>query len=779
MHKLFLIVKSYPIWILLLAIYISLGHSNNKLDNLIEQPLDPHPVLELTEWEVYNGDKPVEDVFSMTAIGWKKETLNKEWWGDNTIKWFRRKVVIPEEFKDRDVILIVRVNDHGEVYLNGKWVFEASRVSGRGVLFEPAKSRESLTLAVKVYNTGYCGRFFQADLRAYPSGYGRLIKILSNIEELKPGSGLFIQQLKRAVSAPEEASDPDYDDSDWEMVNIGDRWKGEYIHAWYRGMIKLPQEIDGFAVNGSTIRLFTNANDKGEIWLRGKKLQELDDESDVVIIRNAVANDSFQLSIKVINSRGAGGLRYARIITEDAHQLNLKHQKLMAQADRLDRYFQRHPRPDTGWIITASNLLEEILKQDIMPGEKINLLCDQFELLGNDLKGQPVFLVPPYLQDVRADGITIMWETAYPNTGKIEFGIGQELAEIITGQYAPTTIHKITLLGLEANTSYNYRVICGNMSIPVQIFHTKKPREASFKFACYGDNRSYPKVHENLVKLIAKEDVDLVFNVGDVVTKGANIMEWVDEYFYPLRYFAGYVPSYIAIGNHEYGGYWDIKKVPPFEERVHHPTHTTGSIEYWFSFDYGGAHFIILDPNKDNGPLGDRIPPGSQQYEWFKSDIEKAKQTAEWIFVFFHQPPYSECWSGGYYDGEPHLRQEIVPIIEANGVDIVFSGHTHDYERGLSHPPYDPKYGTGNNAVYIITGGGGADPDNHKYVEWEQIDLPDHAADPDSDTTDEGLYYQYHYCLIEIDGQQLKFSAIKMNGDGSYGGVLDSFQLQH
>jgi hypothetical protein len=578
MQNKYKIEKSDAIFVLIIISYISCAFANKESNNLIEQPLVPHPVLELKEWEAYSGDQPVEDVFSMTAVvGWKKETLNKAWWGDNTIKWFRRKVVIPREFKDRDVILIVRANDHGDVYLNGKKFFKAGRVFGRGVLFEPAKSGESLTLAVKVYNTGYCGRFFQADLIAFPSGYGQLIKILSKIEELKPGSGLYIRQLKRAVSAPEEASDPDYDDSAWEMVNIGDRWKGEYLHAWYRGMIKLPQEIDGFAVNGSTIRLFTNANDKGEIWLRGKKLQELDDESDVVITRNAVANDSFQLSIKVINSRGAGGLRYARIITEDAYQLNLKHQELLAQADRLDRYFQRHPVPDTGWIITASNLLEEILKQDIGPDDKINLICDQFELLANDLKNQPVFLVPPYLQDVREDGITIMWETAYPNTGKIEFGIGQELTKIITGQYAPTTIHKITLLGLEANTSYNYRVIVGDMSVPVQSFHTKKPREAKFKFACYGDNRSFPKVHENLVKLIAKEDVDLVINVGDVVTTGANLMEWADEYFYPLRHFAGRVPSYISIGNHEYGGYWDMKRVPPFEDRVHHPLHTTGS----------------------------------------------------------------------------------------------------------------------------------------------------------------------------------------------------------
>jgi hypothetical protein len=303
--------------------------------------------------------------------------------------------------------------------------------------------------------------------------------------------------------------------------------------------------------------------------------------------------------------------------------------------------------------------------------------------------------------------------------------------------------------------------------------------DAPIKFLVLGDNRSFPKVFDNLVKLMAKENPDFVANVGDVVTTGANLSEWIDEYFYPMRHISGDKPSYISIGNHEYGGYWDTRVVPPFEQRVHHPTNSPGSTEYFFSFDYGNSHFIFLDPNKADAPDGDRITPGSQQYEWFKKDLEQAKENSEWIFVFFHQPPYSEAWSGGYYDGEPYLRDEIVPLIEANNVAIVFSGHTHDYERGLPHPPYDPKTGKGNNAAYIITGGGGSNLDNHKYYEWEQIDLPDHKATTDNDEFDGGKYYQYHYVVVEINGKNLKFKAIKMNGDGSPGGLLDSFELRH
>ena len=273
------------------------------------------------------------------------------------------------------------------------------------------------------------------------------------------------------------------------------------------------------------------------------------------------------------------------------------------------------------------------------------------------------------------------------------------------------------------------------------------------------------------------EKPDFVANVGDVVSRGSRLDEWIDEHFYPIRSLSGDVPFYISIGNHEYGGFEG--HVPPYEQRVHNPLTGTGSTEYYYSFDYGNAHFIFLDPNEYEFPDGDGILPGSQQYKWFVHDLQEARKKSEWIFVFMHQPPYSECWSGGYYDGEPPLRKYIVPLMEEAGVDIVFSGHTHDYERGLPHPPYDPETGKGNNAVYIITGGGGASLDNHKYRDWPQIDLPDHPADPHSNEYDGGKYYEFHYTVIDIDGKHLSFKAIKINADGTYGGVLDQFELDH
>lgn len=763
--------------ILLFLVCANLAQENHQL---IEQPFEPHPRIELGEWEVFAGDLPVEKVFSASRKGWKKETLNQVWWGNNTIRWFRKQVVIPGEFTGFDIILECCVDDQGVIYLDGQKIAEVGTRNGQSVLINSAKGGEKFNLAVKAINSGYCGRFNQADLIAYPVGFGKFIEALTKIKNLRPGTGLLIKSMKRKISAQDEAANPLFDDSQWESVSLGDTWEGEFLHAWYRGRIDLPDKIDGFLVVGKKLRLFADANDQGEIWVNGQLIQKFrSSQGNAIISYSASLDKPLELAIKVINQHVKGGLRYAKLMTEEAYQLNQNFIRLQEEVQCLARYFQRHPAPNPEWLKKVTQLFENYPDQEKFSEEIIQTLQNQIDFLKNELIEQPVFIVPPYLQDVRDDGITIMWETAYPCVGMIEFGKNENLNQKIQGQYAPSTIHEVTLVGLEKNTPYYYRVISGNMVSPMQIFHTKKPEDSPFKFVVYGDNQTFSKTHENLVKLIASENVDFIARVGDVVTMGSHLSEWIDEGFYPLRHITGKIPVYSAIGNHEYGGYWDLKRVPPFEERVHHPIDSPGSTEYWFSFDYGNAHFIFLDPNKNEGPNGERIPPTSQQYQWFKNDLEDAKNRAEWIFVFFHQPPYSECWSGGYYNGEPHLREEIVPLIEANNVDIVFSGHTHDYERGLSHPPYDPKTGRGNNAVYIITGGGGGNLDNHKYDEWEQIDIPNHPARPNSDETDEGRFYQHHYCLIEIDGKTLKFTAHKMNGDGTDGGILDFFELKH
>jgi hypothetical protein len=96
--------------------------------------------------------------------------------------------------------------------------------------------------------------------------------------------------------------------------------------------------------------------------------------------------------------------------------------------------------------------------------------------------------------------------------------------------------------------------------------------------------------------------------------------------------------------------------------------------EAYYSFDYGNIHFICL-----NSYDVDRSSDGAM-CAWLKLDL--ADTTQDWIIAFWHHPPYSK----GSHDSDDdieliEMRQYVVPILEAGGVDLVLGGHSHCYER--------------------------------------------------------------------------------------------------
>ena len=67
--------------ILLLLSSFSLGLSQVNTTWTIEQPLEPHPVIELKNWDVFNGETSLEDALNFqNNNGWKSWTLNTKWW---------------------------------------------------------------------------------------------------------------------------------------------------------------------------------------------------------------------------------------------------------------------------------------------------------------------------------------------------------------------------------------------------------------------------------------------------------------------------------------------------------------------------------------------------------------------------------------------------------------------------------------------------------------------------------------------------------------------------
>jgi predicted phosphodiesterase len=138
-----------------------------------------------------------------------------------------------------------------------------------------------------------------------------------------------------------------------------------------------------------------------------------------------------------------------------------------------------------------------------------------------------------------------------------------------------------------------------------------------------------------------------------------------------------------------------------------------------FSLDYGDVHVLVLDGNKYVDWTNEQLRA------WVMQDLSKATR-AVWKFVVIHQPPFT----GGGYEIEERTRM-LCDIFQTHGVDVVFSGHCHAYER--SYPlrffvapnrdttqvdvvpgtfaidrEYDGKINTRpNGVIYVVTGAAG------------------------------------------------------------------------
>jgi len=108
-----------------------------------------------------------------------------------------------------------------------------------------------------------------------------------------------------------------------------------------------------------------------------------------------------------------------------------------------------------------------------------------------------------------------------------------------------------------------------------------------------------------------------------------------------------------------------------------------------YSFDYGNAHFLFLDADphlfNDNLPSTNAFnapPPVFTAYptglgNWVINDLDSSKQ--DWKIVVYHQPAFS---SGDATIVNNQMRA-VAKLLEDHGVNLVFNGHEHNYQRTL------------------------------------------------------------------------------------------------
>jgi predicted phosphodiesterase len=216
-----------------------------------------------------------------------------------------------------------------------------------------------------------------------------------------------------------------------------------------------------------------------------------------------------------------------------------------------------------------------------------------------------------------------------------------------------------------------------------------------------------------------------------MVNNGNQLSEWHNYWFKPLEHLnlAQTTPVIFARGNHD------------GEHALAYAYSALPGNEAWFAFDYGNCRFIFLDSevNTTGSP---------EQLAWLQSELARPEaQNAAFRIICFHKPPYANLWNGGGYDGESFVRADWVPLAEENFVDLVISGHAHNYNRGAS-----------NGVTYVVSGGGGGVLDVERVANWPLYTVE---------------YSRYHYDLMEVDGQTLTWQVFDHNN-----ALLDMFILQ-
>jgi predicted phosphodiesterase len=183
-------------------------------------------------------------------------------------------------------------------------------------------------------------------------------------------------------------------------------------------------------------------------------------------------------------------------------------------------------------------------------------------------------------------------------------------------------------------------------------------RAGSLKFAAMGDNgtgdRAQYEMAEQMAKVHNTFAFDLVIMLGDNMYGGQSAADYVKKFETPYAPLLGAgVKFQASIGNHDR------------PEQVNYRLYNMNGQRY-YTYTRANVRFLALDSN-----LMDR-----KQLEWIEATLRDARE--DWKIPYFHHPLYSNA---GRHGSAVDLRVLLEPLFVKYGVNVVFSGHDHVYER--------------------------------------------------------------------------------------------------
>ena len=300
--------------------------------------------------------------------------------------------------------------------------------------------------------------------------------------------------------------------------------------------------------------------------------------------------------------------------------------------------------------------------------------------------------------------------------------------------------HAIAAIGLAAlllpsaacrdtQVGYGTDVVAAQQQAPV----TALPNKAgTYKFAVLGDfgtgSREQYELGRQMASVHARFKFEHVILVGDNLYGSERPQDFKKKFEEPYKALldAG-VKFYASLGNHDAN-----------EQRFYKP------------FNMGGKTYYSFNPQADVRFFAlESTYPTPEQMKWFEDELKSSG--SRWKIPFFHHPLYS---SGERHGSDIQLRRTIEPMLLANGVTVVFTGHDHFYERTKPQ----------NGITYFVVGSGGK--------------LREGNIDKNSGITARGLDTDLAFLVAEIDGDQLTFNTISRPGTVVDSGVITRRQTK-
>lgn len=255
---------------------------------------------------------------------------------------------------------------------------------------------------------------------------------------------------------------------------------------------------------------------------------------------------------------------------------------------------------------------------------------------------------------------------------------------------------------------------------------TLPKKDGSVKFAVIGDSGTGGGAQRDVAERIAAAHrlypFDFALMLGDNLYGSENPRDYQRKFEQPYKPLldAG-VKFYAALGNHD----------DP-EQRFYKPFNMNGERYYSFKPAKSSVRFFALDSNYMT----------KEQVAWLEKEL--IASGSDWKIPYFHHPLYS---SGEKHGGHVTMREQLEPLFLKHGVDVVFTGHEHFYER------LKPQKGI----TYIISG-------NSAKLRRGNIG--------NSGMTAKGYDQGYTFMLIEIAGNEMYFQTIDPAGKTIDSGVI-------